>query len=362
MSGTIDDPSSWQPAGETSLDLLNEAVNLIASTTLNGLAYGVVLTLYCICIYTLVLQFIEGSRRRHIIFSGIYITVMFACGTVYCAANARLTQLAYVNFRNFPGGPAVYALYEFNTPISIAGATAFMMTTWMNDALLIWRLWVLYIGSRFSIPVVGFAVLTYLATFAMGLVTLVESLLPNQSLWSAISVKFAMSYYAMTVAYTVLITALMVTRILVARRSFIKATGQKKHGGQYLSIVAMIIESSALYTVWGIIFLGLYIVNHPIQYVFLGTLSEVQIIAPLLIMYRVAIGKAWTAKTTQTLTSPGIEFANRTGTQDSSRSTATIETSAARSTFNKIHLSPAERSRAEDGDSVHYKESATELA
>src|SRR4051794_17066932 len=111
----------------------------------------------------------------------------------------------------------------------------------------------------------------------MGMVTLIESVLPTQSFWSAIAVKFALAYYALTTSYTIVITSLMIARILLVRRAFIKATGRREYGTQYLSIAAMLIESSALYTIWGIIFLGLYIVNNPVQFIFLASLSEVQV-------------------------------------------------------------------------------------
>ncbi|KAF9002064.1 hypothetical protein BDQ17DRAFT_1357376, partial [Cyathus striatus] len=65
----------------------------------------------------------------------------------------------------------------------------------------------------------------------------------------------------------------------------------------------MLVESSALYTIWAIIFLGLYIVNHPVQYIFLASLAEVQVCScSLLIIFRVSRGKAWGTSTEQTLT------------------------------------------------------------
>ncbi|PPR06714.1 hypothetical protein CVT24_013034 [Panaeolus cyanescens] len=347
MSGTLDNSTSWQPIDETPLDVLNDAVNLIASTTINGVAYGVVLTLYLVCVYALIQQFRAGIRKNQAIWSGVYITIMFALGTVYCAVNSRITQLAYVNFRNFPGGPAAFAVFVFSTPINIAGAAAFFITSWMNDALLVWRLWVLYRGSRYATLITGFALIMYLGTFSMGMVTLIESVLPTQSFWSAIAIKFALAYYALTTSYTIVITGLMIARILMVRRAFIKATGRREYGTQYLSIAAMLIESSALYTIWGIIFLGLYIVNHPVQFVFLASLSEVQIIAPLLIIYRVSIGKAWQSDTTQTLTAGG-QSQSRTAV----RSNGITSGTATDRTYNNIHV-VVDRNVTHDESSLH---------
>ncbi len=54
-------------------------------------------------------------------------------------------------------------------------------------------------------------------------------------------------------------------------------SGHSNSAAHYLSVAAVIVESSAIYTIWGIIFIGLYIVHNPIQFVFLGTLSAVQV-------------------------------------------------------------------------------------
>ncbi|PPR08200.1 hypothetical protein CVT24_001387 [Panaeolus cyanescens] len=337
MSGTLDNSTSWKPVGETPEEIFHDGVKLIAGTTTNDVAYGVVLTLYFMCMNVLIEKYREGTHRKRSLISGAYITVMFAAGTFYCAVNARESQLAYVDDRNFPGGPVPYDHYTFSTPFNVAGVVSFFLTAWMNDALLIWRLSVLYSGHRFSVLIIGFALITYLGTFAMGMVALIETVLPDRSFWSAISVKFVMAYYALTVAYTVLITALMVLRILLARHAFIKVTGSKGHGAQYLSIATMIIESSALYSVWGLIFLGLYIANNPIQDVFLATLSEVQIIAPMLIIYRVSTGKAWNSDTTNMLTKSGQHKA-----QEKSHMTAIVfrhtnqEASGTESTFGDV--------------------------
>ncbi|KAK1220883.1 hypothetical protein PQX77_016317 [Marasmius sp. AFHP31] len=59
----------------------------------------------------------------------------------------------------------------------------------------------------------------------------------------------------------------------------------------------MLVESYALVAVWTILFLGLYIAKHPVQYIFLAPLIEIQIISPLFILFRVCQGTAWNSNT-----------------------------------------------------------------
>ncbi|PPR03305.1 hypothetical protein CVT24_012587 [Panaeolus cyanescens] len=306
MSGTLDNATSWLPIGESPLDIQEDATNLIGPTTINGFTFGIAFTLYVICVQSLVQQLRAGTRPKQTIFTLVYISVMFAMATIYCAVNSRLVQLEFVNFRNYPGGPTAYSIVLFPTAINIAGLCAFFITNWMNDALLLWRLWILYHRSRFQLPVIGFGTLLYLATFAIGIIVVVESSLPNDSFFTGIAVEFVTTYYALTTSFTIIITLLMSARILLVRRQLISATGSQAFAAQYTSIVSMLVESSALYTVWGIIFLATYVTNNPVQNIFLASLSEIQTIAPLLIVYRVSQGKAWNYDTTKTLTAGSV--------------------------------------------------------
>jgi len=139
---SIANSTSWAPIGESSFDILNDSVNLIASTVITGMTYGVVLTLYCICAHILLPQ-VKTVKRRQAVFTFIYISWMFFFCTVYVASNARTTQLAYVNNRNFPGGPAQYAIFIFDQPITTVGLVAFFAINWMTDAVLVYTLFFL---------------------------------------------------------------------------------------------------------------------------------------------------------------------------------------------------------------------------
>ncbi|KAF8987611.1 hypothetical protein BDQ17DRAFT_1289183 [Cyathus striatus] len=236
--------NAWGPTGETPLDVLYDSTNIIGSTVICGFSYGIVFTMFCICFYYLVLQFkLERNRTRQAVFNMVYIIITFILATLYVAANARTTQLAYVNNRNFPGGPNQYAIYIFDQPVTTFGLVAFFAANWFTDALLIWRLWVIYQST----------------------------------------------YY---VKYVIILPGFL----------FLTSMGHTDQASQYLGVVAMLVESSALYTIWAIIFLGLYIVNHPVQYIFLASLAEVQVLAPLLIIFRVSRGRAWGTSTERTLT------------------------------------------------------------
>jgi uncharacterized membrane protein YidH (DUF202 family) len=184
----------------------------------------------------------------------------------------------------------------------------------MADAMLLWRLIVLFqgFGRSYKTLAVAFPALLYLGSLAMGFVFIIQTSFPNGSLWANGEIDFALPYFVLSVSMSVIATGLMLWRMLSFMKKVKFALG-KKQTTPYTSISAILVESCALYAIFSLIFIVLFAINHPIQYVFLSALANVQIIAPLLIIFRVSQGKAWNRTTTEiTLTNINFE-GSRTG-------------------------------------------------
>ncbi|KAF4614529.1 hypothetical protein D9613_002458 [Agrocybe pediades] len=280
-----------------------DAVNLVSSTTVASTAYGIMFTLYLICCYFLSVQMDHRQERRRSIFLISYITVMFALGTIYVATTTQATMISYVYFANFPGGPSNYNnIVLFAAPEGIANTISYVLANWMADAMLLWRLFVLFYGVGFSFYTglaVFFPILIYIGSLAMGFMFIIQNSLPNGSLWASGEVSFALPYFVLSVSMSIIATALMLWRILSISNFVLKAGLRTRKNSIYGRVSAILVESCALYAVFSLIFIVLFAINHPIQFVFLSALANVQIIAPLLIIFRVSQGKAWTRSTTQ---------------------------------------------------------------
>ncbi|KZT03126.1 uncharacterized protein LAESUDRAFT_762120 [Laetiporus sulphureus 93-53] len=167
---------------------------------------------------------------------------MFILGSTFMGACMEMTQLSFIQYRNFPGGPSEYENVEFSIPVDEAGNVAFILTNWCADALIVWRCAVIYRGGRVS-P------------------------------WVTASLPCAM-YLA----------------------ELVLGPG---HASHYTGVAAMIVESAALYSAFTLLFIIPFGMGNPIANTFLQALSEVQIIAPFLIIYRVTQGKGWSATTSR---------------------------------------------------------------
>ena len=130
----------------------------------------------------------------------------------------------------------------------------------------------------------------------MGIMTLYKTSRPDSSLFSGITVSFGLPYFTISVALNVLLTIIIAWRLLLHNRELRRATGSSSGISQiYKSIITMLIESSALYATVSICFIIPYSISSYTSAVFLSMLSRVQIIAPLLIIRRVATQRAFTA-------------------------------------------------------------------
>lgn len=99
-------------------------------------AYGIVFTLSIICFSALLRDFRHTKMRRDILLL-VFVFLTFAVNTAMTGANMQLTMLAFVNDRNYPGGPSAYDALVYTVPVNIAVNDCIIVSVFMGDALLV---------------------------------------------------------------------------------------------------------------------------------------------------------------------------------------------------------------------------------
>ncbi|KAF9527836.1 hypothetical protein CPB83DRAFT_884029 [Crepidotus variabilis] len=273
--------------------------SLLVGVFLAAVAFGVHLTLFILCFRAL----IRGQRTRSNRFFLFYICLMFTLGNIGNGLNIKLSQMSFIDHRDWPGGPSAYVVQTTNI-LGLACNLTYIISSWLQDGLLVYRFYIFWHGIPYllALPITMFATSTILSIFLM-----VRLTQPGITLWMKISIDIATPYWAISIALNVLITAFISARLLHMRhtlRKVLSVTGQ-----EYLSITAMLVESAALYTTNGLIFLASYSCGSPVSNLALSTLGQTQSIAPLLIILRVAEGRGWSHETARDLrrTHPATE-------------------------------------------------------
>lgn len=110
----------------------------------------------------------------------------------------------------------------------------------------------------------------------MTVLALFQSAKPGASLWERTAINVYIPYWSLGIANNIFMTLLIVFRMLMMRR-LVSGALNSKHLRIYLSISAMLIESAALYSVFGIVYIILFAKNSPVQFPINGALDQVAV-------------------------------------------------------------------------------------
>ncbi|CCM05488.1 uncharacterized protein FIBRA_07709 [Fibroporia radiculosa] len=257
---------------------------------LSNIAYGMQVALFPMC-FTALWQKIDRFNYRRQISLLVFVSLIFIIGTLYMGAQAKFTQQAFIEYRDYPGGPSEYELAFFSNPVDEIGNVCFVVGNWFMDAFLVWRFMVIYgsYGRAWVRVLIILPCIMLLASIALGVLLLVKMAGSNPFAQA----DFALSYYVTTLALNVIVTVMIATRIVLYRRR-IRRTFGPHHYSSYSNVPAILIESASLYSLFALLFIVPLGLQSPLANVFMQSVSQVQIVTALMIVFRVATGKAWT--------------------------------------------------------------------
>ncbi|KAJ7582188.1 hypothetical protein C8J56DRAFT_1005964 [Mycena floridula] len=305
---------SYTQPGETKFELWTERASL-AGVCMGAVAYGIHLVLFFQC-FQLLYRDRKAANRMYLM---IYIVTIFTLGTIGNAMDIKVAEMSLIDYRDFPGSTGLRIVaVDFATP-SVIGNSVYIVSSWFQDALLIYRFWIIFNRKRWltAIPI-----LLFLTSMVLSSILIAQLCTPGNTIWSRISVSLGIPYWSISLAMNITLTCLIASRLLLMRARMSKILSDDStiatNRSPYLSVSAMMIESALLYSVNGLIFLVCYAINSPVQDLALPVLGQTQSIAPLLIIFRVARGRAWSSKTAQVIEHTSIRFADNSKAQSGS--------------------------------------------
>ena len=172
----------------------------------------------------------------------------------------------------------------------------------------------------------------------MGITFIYQTSQPNSSVWNSVAIDFGLPYFSISIGLNTLLTLLIVVRLAMHSRNVRTAMGAPSGAtGLYRAIITMLIESSALYAVNSLLFVGPWGAGSHAADIFLPILAETQVcpllrflvrcglsdisrqvIAPFLIIRRVANHSALTSDSVATGTGTTFSFRTQGKTTDGS--------------------------------------------
>ncbi|KZV91468.1 hypothetical protein EXIGLDRAFT_769907 [Exidia glandulosa HHB12029] len=246
-------------------------------------AYGVHATLF----FT-TLTLLWHNKRKNSTWIA-YICVLFITSSIASGSRMRTIQLGFINERNYPGGPWAW-ITQLNPFPHVISMSAYLVNAWFQNGLLLYRMWIITGRKTLLIAFPG-----------LGQTIYDKETISDQASWEGweeiektfnyTAAYLFTAYIIVAVAFNVLLTAAIAAKLLIVRERL--GNYLRDDLGKYVTASAILIESAAMYSVIGIVFVVFHGTKNPIQNLVLPTLSQVQSIASLLIIMRIAQDLAW---------------------------------------------------------------------
>jgi len=219
--------------------------------------------------------------------------------TVFTAINLDVLSISYIDNRETqthdatnPPGPLGYQYLTYSEAISFVSTAMFFLNNWLADGLLLYRCYVIYAMNSRAIVL---PCLMYLATFVTGsLLIYYQVSQPGCYIWRPTSFNVVVPY-SVSVSLNVFLTLMIIARLVLLGRAIQNAMNAPfKISGLYKAVITVLSESSALYAVTFLLWIGTWAAENPLEYFFFPILAQTQAIAPFFIILRVANRRAVT--------------------------------------------------------------------
>ncbi|KDR70157.1 hypothetical protein GALMADRAFT_144837 [Galerina marginata CBS 339.88] len=243
-------------------------------TMIAAALYGIVLTLSFDCFKLLFKKNVTVPSRPMRRFLVFLILTMFLLSTLSLVQGVLVSTTSIfqgISFPSLPGG-APYVL-----PFSI----------WTADAFMLWRCAILYQGiPRLArIALLCFISLVFVAALASGLLLFFTF----SASWMRLPTLLIVSFSTL---FNVIVSVLIVVR-LIYHQIYLRNVLGPGHGSPYTRIMAMTVESASLLILVGIPYVFLVAYQDTAgSMMLLSLLPQICAISTLLIVYRVADGRA----------------------------------------------------------------------
>ncbi|KAI0916097.1 hypothetical protein AcW1_010043 [Taiwanofungus camphoratus] len=190
-------------------------------------------------------------------------------------------------FVNFQGGTHPLTFYsDMSNPTEVVQTGLLMVTLVIDDAMIIYRLWIIWCYNKLVV-VFPLCTLVGLAVCGGGVTYQQSRLHPGEDIFMSAAGRWITSNCIFTLCTNLYSTSMIVWRVWCANAAI-----RKYGGGNLMGILAILVESAALYTAWTVFFFVSYESHSNLQLISSETYSAVAGIAFMLINVRVGMGWA----------------------------------------------------------------------
>lgn len=224
---------------------------------------------------------------------GITSTILFSFATIHTSVSLQQLLEAFIYIP--PGASPLYStLYWTNdtTSLSIIKDVLYDTTVWLQDIVLIWRLYVVW-NRNWKICVVPLIV--DLAHMAAAYGATILDVRGTVSIYSPVVKGLGLAGWSLDLVVNISVTLVIAARLWYMGMKVTSMTSSRTHSSdqqqnKYLAPIFTIIESGALFAAVTLVMLILYLTGKPVTLAALGIATQLAVTTPLLIIVRVGLG------------------------------------------------------------------------
>lgn len=270
------DPAAAAAAAAAALDIARQSY---AAAIVGCVTFGMYAVLAGICLHFLLQR--KTRTTGHYITLG-YTVLMLLVSIIYFTCSCKWSEIEFVEATI---DPSLFAILTGASTLTVTKNAASVVNIFLADSLILYRTFVIW---QKNLPVIIFPTLVYLGSVASGIGLMYYSGQPAAAFGQSMVTNFGTAFWSISVGFNVLSTLLITGKLYYHQRQMTRL----KQSSEYLSLAAICVESAAIYSIAGLIYIPLFAQNSTKQFAFSALLQSATVIAPTLIILRIALGTA----------------------------------------------------------------------
>jgi len=251
----------------------------------SALAYGALIMLY--------IQITQVMLRRPkrsgptFWFIIIYASILFPLTTVAFAAKFKYAEALYLALPNFPGTMDDYWEVHSVDLTNIMSQACVTMIPWFGDGIMLYRLMVIW---NYEWTVLVLPMLLYLTRIGLSIPILIGLTRPDANV--ARTTLYMTVFYCLCLSLNIVTSGMIIIRLYLMRHKAEKVLGTLQ-ASLYNSAITMFVESGSFFTIWSMVYMISRTRHSWVQDIFLQPYSYIIAVTRMLIILRMAQGRAW---------------------------------------------------------------------
>ncbi|KAJ3526251.1 hypothetical protein NM688_g8282 [Phlebia brevispora] len=240
----------------------------LIGTCMEMIGYGAYLIIFIECVRVLYKKYQRGRSAGYL---------WIVAGTIFCLCTSHLIidivriMAAFTGNMGTPNAPAAY-YGDVNSPLDVAKTAVYCTVTLISDALIVYRLFLVWNRNYFIAVVPALAFFADIGTSTWFIVSLHQVLPGDNVLIANVTVR-AKYFYIVTLILNVLCTFGISYKIWMIQRGVSDyAVGS---ASRMTRIIAVIVESAAIYSAWLIALIITSVVGESALFILLNSISPV---------------------------------------------------------------------------------------